>query len=85
MFTRVPLHIVAAGFATAFIFGCSESTPLPSSPSATPSANRANAVITGSASVPITIMGAGGHAQRAINILDACDPDSFNAAIGPGI
>jgi hypothetical protein len=83
MFTRVPLHIVAAGFATAFIFGCSESTPLPSSPSATPSANRANAVTTGVASVPITTMGAGGHTQ-AINILDACDPDTFNAALGAG-
>jgi hypothetical protein len=28
-------------------------------------------------------MGAGGHTQ-AINILDACDPDSFNAALGAG-
>jgi plastocyanin len=78
MFTRVPLHIVATGFATAFIFGCGESTKLPSSPSATPSANQANAVITGSAFVPMS------NTQRAINILDACDPDSFNAALGAG-
>ena len=84
MFIRVPLHIVAAGFATAFIFGCSESTKLPSSPSATPSANQANAAIAGSAFVPSTTMGAGGHGQRAISILDACDPDSFNAALGAG-
>jgi plastocyanin len=81
MFTRVPLHIVAAGLATAFIFGCSDSTMSPSSPSATPSANRANAVVADSASVAMTTMG---HGQRTINILDACDPETFNAAIGPG-
>jgi plastocyanin len=33
----------------------------------------------------MTPMGVGGgHAQRTISILDACDPDSFNAALGPG-
>ena len=83
MFTRVPLHIVAAGFATAFIFGCSDSTTSPSSPSATPSGN-ASAIVASSASAPNTTMEAGGHGQRTIKIMDACDPESFNAAIGPG-
>jgi plastocyanin len=84
MFIRVPLHIVAAGFATAFIFGCSESTRLPSSPSATPSANRADAATTSSALVPMTATAAGGHGQTAVTLMDACDPDSFNVALGPG-
>jgi plastocyanin len=84
MFTRMPLHIVVAGFTTACILGCSDSTKMPASPSATaPSANRAIADATGSAFAPTTPMGVG-HAQRAISILDACDPDSFNAALGPG-
>jgi hypothetical protein len=83
MFTRVPL-LVVGGFATAFIFGCSESTKLPTSPSAMPSASRANAATTGSAFAPMTTMGAGGHGQRAISIFDACEPESFNAELGPG-
>ena len=29
-------------------------------------------------------MGAGGHGQRTIDMFDACEPDSFNAAVGAG-
>jgi plastocyanin len=78
MFIRVPLHIVAAGFATAFIFGCSDSMKSPASPSATPSATQANTATASSAFVPMS------NTQRAIRILDACDADSFNAALGAG-
>ena len=85
MFTRMSLHIVVAGFATACILGCSDSTKMPASPSAVgPSTSLSNVAATGAAFAPMTPMGVGGHAQRAISIFDACDPDSFNAAIGPG-
>jgi plastocyanin len=86
MFTRVPLRVVVAGFATACILGCSDSTKMPVSPSAAaPSASRAIAAETGSAFTPMTTLGVGGHGQQAISIFDACDPDSFNAALGPGM
>jgi len=32
----------------------------------------------------LTPKSAGGQAQRTIDIFDACDPDSFNAALGAG-
>jgi hypothetical protein len=84
MFIRVPLRVVAAGFATAFLIGCSDYTKMPASPSATASANGATAATASSASVPVTTMAAGGHAQRTVDLFDACEPDSFNAAIGAG-
>jgi len=85
MFIRMPLHLVVAGFATACILGCSDSTKMPANPSAiAPSTSQSNAAATGAAFAPMTPMGVGGHAQRAISIFDACDPDSFNAALGPG-
>lgn len=87
MFTRVPLRVgvVAAGLSTAFIFGCSDSTKMPAGPSAVaPSVNGGSAAETGSAMAALTPKGAGGQAQRTIDIFDACDPDSFNAALGAG-
>jgi hypothetical protein len=85
MFTRVALRlaVAAAGLSTVFIFGCSDSSKMPAAPSAgAPSANSASAAATGSARVAAT--GAGGQTQQTITILDACDPDSFNAALGAG-
>jgi plastocyanin len=85
MFTRVPLRVAVAGFATACILGCSDSTRMPASPSAIPpSASRASAGAIGSALAPMTPVTVGGHAQSAITMLDACDPETFNAALGPG-
>ena len=84
MFTRVPSLVVIAGFATAFMFGCGESTTSPTSPSVTPSANRTNAATSGSASAAMTTLAAGGRGERAIRLFDACDPDSFNEVLGPG-
>jgi hypothetical protein len=84
MFTRVPLPVIVAGLATAFVFGCSPSTESPTSPSATPSDSRADAATSGPASASATTMAAGGHGQRAVTMMDACDPDSFNAALGAG-
>ena len=87
MFTRVPLRVavVAAGLSTVFIFGCSDSTRTPAGPSTVaPSATGASAAATGSTMAALTAKGAGGQAQRTIDIFDACDPDSFNAALGAG-
>jgi hypothetical protein len=87
MLTRVPLRVavVAAGLSTVFIFGCSDSTKMPAGQSVVaPSATGASAAATGQASVALTAIGAAGHAQRTIDIFDACDPDSFNAALGAG-
>jgi plastocyanin len=84
MFIRVTLRVVVAGFATAFIVGCSESPQTPASPSVMPSTNRATAATTGVASGPSIAMGASSLGQRAVNIFDACDSTSFNAALGPG-
>jgi len=87
MFTRVPLRVavVAAGLSTAFIIGCSDSTKTPDGPSAVaPSAHGASAAASGSAMAALTPKSARGQAQRTIDIFDACDPDSFNAALGAG-
>ena len=87
MFTRVPLRVavVAAGFSTVFILGCSDSAKTPAGPSAVaPSAIGASAAATSSAMVALTPMAAGGKAQRTVDLFDACDPDSFNAALGAG-
>jgi plastocyanin len=87
MFTRVPFRVavVAAGLSTAFIFGCSDSTKPPAGPSAVaPSVNGASAAATGSAIAALTPKSAGGQTQRTIDIFDACDPDTFNAAFGAG-
>lgn len=91
MFTHVPFRLVVAGLATGCVLvGCSDPARMPTSPSATtPSstaldANGGNTAIAGPASVPVTTTAFGGRGQRAINIFDACDPDTFNAALGPG-
>jgi len=86
MFTRVPLRVAvaAAGLSTVFILGCSDSAKTPAGPSAVaPSVNGASATTT-SASARVTTTSAGGNTQQTITILDACDPDSFNAVLGAG-
>jgi plastocyanin len=81
VFSRMPLPGLAAGLATALIVGCSDSSKLPSGPSAGgSSANPAGA----SGALAASAMGGGGRGQRVIDLFDACDPETFNAALGPG-
>ena len=80
-FTRVQLPAVIAGLVTAFVFGCSDPSKSPAGPSAIASlGTRATAPGSGQA----TIFGAAGRTQNVIDLHDACDPESFNAAVGPG-
>jgi plastocyanin len=80
MVHHLPLRLVLAGLATALVAGCDLSPKSPATPSVMPSANRPDAAATGSA-VSSATAGAHGH---TITIKDACDPDSFNAALGAG-
>jgi hypothetical protein len=82
MINSVPLRISVAACAIALMYGCGESPSSPASPSAIAAVNRAVAA-TSSASTSASI-GASGHGQREVRIFDACDPDSFNAALGAG-
>jgi len=81
-FTRVLLPAALAGLATAFVVGCSsDSSKSPAGPSAIASlGTRATAPGSGQA----TIFDAAGRTQNVIDLHDACDPESFNAAVGPG-
>jgi hypothetical protein len=84
VFTRAPLPALIAGLATAFVLGCSDSTRLPASPSTGASSSGTYATSAGSALTQATALGAGGRAQRVVDLFDACDPESFNAALGAG-
>jgi len=80
-FTRVLLPAALAGLATAFVGCSSDSSKSPAGPSAIASlGTRATAPGSGQA----TIFGAAGRTQNVIDLHDACDPESFNAAVGPG-
>jgi len=82
MCTRVPFRLVLAALATAVALACDDSTTLPASPSATaPLPDGTSAVVAGA--VPKSSPMAAGHGQRAIMIFDACDPETFNAELGP--
>lgn len=80
-FTRVLLPAVIAGVVTAFVVGCSDSSKSPAGPSAIASLGT-HATAPGSGQA--TIFGAAGRTQNVIDLHDACDPETFNAAIGPG-
>jgi plastocyanin len=75
----LPLRLALAGLATVLVVGCEQSPQSPSTASAVPPANRADPAPTGSAAASFTAAGANGH---TISIMDACDSDSFNAALG---
>jgi len=81
-FTRVPWPALIAGLATAVVIGCSDSSKLPAGPSA--SATSSGALATEPASGQPGVLGKGGRLQTVINLFDACDPETFNAALGPG-
>jgi len=80
--TRVPLPGLIAGLATAFVIGCGDSTSLPAGPSG--GASTANTASASAGLARATVMGGGGHGQRVVDLFDACDPETFNAALGPG-
>jgi hypothetical protein len=80
-FTRVPLPALIAGLATAFVIGCSDSSRSPAGPSASSTSSRALATADGSAP---SALGGKGRAQSVIDLFDACDPETFDAAVGPG-
>src|SRR5262245_49698637 len=79
MVRHLPLRLVLAGLATTFVIGCDQSPKSPATASVLPSANRADAAASGPAVA--STAGANGH---TVSIMDACDPDSFNAVRGAG-
>jgi plastocyanin len=83
MHTCFPLRSLAAGVAIALIYGCSGSSTSPASPSAMPAAGPAN-VTTGSALTGVASAAGGGRTKSTIHLFDACDPETFNAALGDG-
>jgi hypothetical protein len=77
-FTRVLAGI--AGLTAAFVVGCSDPSKSPAGPSAISSlGTRATAA----GSAQSATLG-GGRTKSVIDLNDACDPETFNAAIGPG-
>ena len=80
-FTRAMLPAALAGLATAFVVGCSnDSSKSPAGPSAITSLGT-HSTAPGSA-LAATV--GGGRTQSVVNLMDACDPETFNAAVGPG-
>jgi len=74
------LVVVSIILPLAIVVACSKS---PVEPAGVPSASSAAAVAgNGPAGAPTAA--AAGRQDVLVNMLDACDPDSFNAAIGPG-
>jgi len=76
MSTRYHLLIVLTGAATLFV-GCENGPSEPASPSAVE--NASPAVVTQPARLASTR-----QAQHAVTMFDACDPETFNAALGAG-
>jgi plastocyanin len=77
----LPFRLVYAGLATALVVGCDQSHPSPTTPSATPTAMGTDGGATGSAVASPAAAGANGH---TVGMMDACEPTSFNAAVGAG-
>jgi hypothetical protein len=81
-FTSVPLPALIAGLAAAFVVGCSDSSNSPAGPSA--SATSSGRLATADGLAPPSMLGGKGRAQAIIDLFDACDPETFNVAVGPG-
>jgi plastocyanin len=82
MHTCISLRTLAAALAIALIYGCSGSSTSPLSPSAMPADVPAN--ITTSSASGVTTAAGGGRTKSTIRLFDACDPETFNAALGAG-
>jgi hypothetical protein len=78
---RTPWPALIAGLATAFAVGCSDSATSPVGPSAGPSSSLGSSADAAGAALTQAVKG---NAQRVIDLFDACDPETFNAALGPG-
>jgi len=85
------LALVCAGLAVAV--ACNRSTESPSSESLSPAAPSAVAAPAAAAATPGAAAAgkapaagavARGRSEVNVNMSDACEPDSFNAAVGPG-
>jgi plastocyanin len=86
MFTRLRFLLVLLGLSPAIMLGCSSSGPSPTSPSSPASVSTANNGATPAAMAAATnaVSAAGGKNQRTIALMDACDPETFNARFGDG-
>jgi len=80
MVHHLPLRLVLAGLATALVCGCDQSAKSPTTASMMPSANRPDTAATR----PTVTSSTAGVNGQTISIMDACDPDSFNATLGAG-
>jgi hypothetical protein len=78
---RAPWPLLVAGLATVFAAGCSDSATSPAAPSANSSSLGSGAGAGAGAALTQAVKG---NAQRVIDLFDACDPETFNAALGPG-
>jgi plastocyanin len=65
---------------TALTVACEGRSTQPVSPSALQSRDAA----VGLSAAPVQLAATGGAQQHAVTLFDACDPDTFNAAVGPG-
>lgn len=83
MHTCISLRSLTAGAAIALIYGCSGSSTSPASPSALTASGPAS-VTTGSAVTGVATAAGGGRTKSTIRLFDACDPETFNAALGAG-
>ncbi len=70
--------------ATALAASCDQSPSAPSVPSSSVGSSSSIGVPTSNAGSSATTQAIAGGLERPITIMDACDPDTFNAAIGPG-
>jgi plastocyanin len=69
--------LIVVSAATALVVGCQNGPSQPVSPSSLDAAQPA--VVAQPAQ-----LAAAGESQHVVTMMDACDPDTFNAAIGPG-
>jgi len=70
-------YLVVVPIAAALVVACDGKNSPPAAPSALSSRD--------AAATPATLTQmAAGAAQHAVSLFDACDPETFNAAIGPG-
>lgn len=76
MSIRLHLLVVVTGAAALFV-GCENGPSPPLSPSTVENARPA--VVAQAAPLAAT-----GQAQHTVTLFDACDPETFNAALGPG-
>jgi hypothetical protein len=83
MFTRLRFFIIVSGLSSITMLGCGGSSTSPTTPSAPASVNAATTATSPVVDARASSSGGGGT-QRTITLMDACDPETFNAQLGPG-